>query len=221
MRLHLNTTSNNTVVPFGYQQKLVGALHRWIGKENDIHDRISLYSFSWLQGAKVIKDGLTFPQGASFFISFYDDDYLRKIMKAILSDPAMFSGLTVKDITIEDTPYLQGRELFYCGSPILIKRKLNTGHVKQFTYEDAESNNWMEETLRTKMRNAGLPEDETLQIYFDTTYTKRKIKLVTYRGIGNKASLCPIIIHGKEETLHFAWNVGIGNSTGIGFGSIY
>jgi CRISPR/Cas system endoribonuclease Cas6 (RAMP superfamily) len=31
---------------------------------------------------------------------------------------------------------------------------------------------------------------------------------------------CPIIIKGKPETKLFAWNVGLGNSTGIGFGAI-
>jgi CRISPR/Cas system endoribonuclease Cas6 (RAMP superfamily) len=30
-----------------------------------------------------------------------------------------------------------------------------------------------------------------------------------------------VIIEGKPETKLFAWDVGIGNSTGIGFGAIY
>lgn len=45
--------------------------------------------------------------------------------------------------------------------------------------------------------------------------------MVTYRGIGNRANMCPVIIDGRPETKAFAWEVGIGNSTGIGFGSIY
>ena len=71
------------------------------------------------------------------------------------------------------------------------------------------------------MRQAGLSDDETLDIHFDLSYSKKKIKLVRYHNIGNKVSLCPIRIKGKAETKLFAWNVGIGNSTGIGFGSIY
>ena len=69
------------------------------------------------------------------------------------------------------------------------------------------------------MKIAGLT-DETLGIHFDTQYIKAEPKLITYKGIKNKVSLCPIIISGKPETISFARNVGLGNSTGIGFGSI-
>lgn len=44
--------------------------------------------------------------------------------------------------------------------------------------------------------------------------------LIDYRGVKNKASWCPIRIIGNAETKLFAWNAGIGNSTGIGFGAI-
>jgi CRISPR-associated endoribonuclease Cas6 len=79
----------------------------------------------------------------------------------------------------------------------------------------------MEETLRNKMRKAGIPDDATLQIEFDLQYVGKKIKMVNYRNIRNKTNWCPLIIKGKPETKLFAWNVGIGNSTGIGFGSIF
>ena len=77
----------------------------------------------------------------------------------------------------------------------------------------------MTETLKSKMKLVNL-EDETLKIAFDKSYSKAKTKLITYNGINNKASLCPLIIKGKPKTKAFAWNVGIGNSTGIGFGAI-
>ena len=31
MRIHISTTKNTSLVPFGYQQKLVGTIHKWIG----------------------------------------------------------------------------------------------------------------------------------------------------------------------------------------------
>lgn len=154
------------------------------------------------------------------FISFYDEQIVKQIVKTILEEPEMFCGLTVTDITIDNDPQLNDRELFYCASPIFIKRKLADGSIRQFNYEDAESGQYLKETLLSKMREAGL-EDESLDIQFDTSFSKKKLKLVRYHGIGNKASLCPIIIKAKPETKFFAWNVGIGNCTGIGFGAIY
>jgi CRISPR-associated endoribonuclease Cas6 len=62
--------------------------------------------------------------------------------------------------------------------------------------------------------------DDTIEISFDTSYINAGTKKITYKGVENKASWCPVIIKGKPETKLFAWNVGLGNSTGIGFGAI-
>ena len=220
MRIHISTTKNTCLVPFDYQQKLVGTIHKWIGN-NSIHDSISLYSFSWLKGGEKVSNALNFPNGATMFLSFYDDVIMRRVIKSILDDSEMFCGLSVTNITIDDTPSLENKELFYCASPIFIKRKMEDGSIKQFTYDDEKTSALLKETLTAKMREAGLEEDETLDIKFDTSYNRKRLKLIHYRGIGNKANLCPVIIKAKPETKLFAWNVGIGNCTGIGFGAIY
>lgn len=50
MRLHVRFSKNLSTVPFNYHQHLVGALHKWIGEKNELHDQMSLYSMSWLTG---------------------------------------------------------------------------------------------------------------------------------------------------------------------------
>jgi CRISPR/Cas system endoribonuclease Cas6 (RAMP superfamily) len=79
MRIHVKTSSNTELVPFNYQHKLVGVLHKWLGN-NELHGNLSLYSFSWLSNQKSSKAGLNFPNGAKFFISFYDDNYFCRQM---------------------------------------------------------------------------------------------------------------------------------------------
>jgi CRISPR-associated endoribonuclease Cas6 len=69
------------------------------------------------------------------------------------------------------------------------------------------------------MKLAGL-EDDTLEIQFDRENPRATTKLINYKEIKNRTNWCPVIIKGKPETKLFAWNVGIGNSTGIGFGAI-
>jgi hypothetical protein len=44
MRLHIQLSKNTTIVPFNYQEQQVSKLHYWLGK-NEIHDKLSLYSF--------------------------------------------------------------------------------------------------------------------------------------------------------------------------------
>lgn len=220
MRIHIQTTCNTEKVDFNYQPKLVGVLHKWLGS-NDLHGKISLYSFSWLMNARAINGGLDYPNGATFFISFYENQYLKQIIKAILDDPEMCYGMRVVDVTIEEEPDFSERTLFRTASPIFIHRH-NDKENKHYTYEDEESGELMKETLLHKMKLVGLPLDETLQIRFELSAPNKKVKLIDYRGIKNRVSqACPVIIEGKAQTKAFAWCVGVGNSTGIGFGAIY
>ena len=222
MRIIIHTTPNSSIVSFDYQQKLVGTIHKWLGN-NEIHDNISLYSFSWLLGGKMIRDqGYTFPDGANFFVSFYEEEYLRLLIRTILSDPEMFCGLKVRDITMVNQPlFSEGAQSFRLASPVFIKR-LQDGvrNYKFYLYDDENSNMLMTETLKHKMREAGLPEDETLKVEFDLNYPQKQVKMVTIHGIKSKASMCPVIIHGSPQSKLFAWTVGPGNSTGSSFGSL-
>lgn len=221
MRILLKTTNNIQPVPFDYQSKMVGTIHKWIGKENRLHDDISLYSFSWLQGATFVNNSLDFANGATFFISTFDNSIAYNIIGTIREEPEMFCGLKVQEITICPNPQFIDKELFRCASPIFIKRKLPNGNIKHYSFDDPISGQLMKETLVTKMKIAGMEDDPTLDIRFDLSYPKKKTKLMRYHGIGNKANLCPVLISGKPTTKEFAWNVGLGNCTGIGFGAIY
>ena len=220
MRIHIKTTPNKGLVPFNYQSKMVGVLHKWIGL-NELHGNPALYSFSWLLNAKPREDGLNYPDGAKFFISFHDNDYLKQVIKTILQDPEMFLGLKVLDITIQEEPDLTNQTLFQCASPIFLRYSTNGETYKHYTFKDEESGKLLTEKLLFKMELAGLPKDETLDIRFTPSEGYAKIKLIDYKGVKNRVNQCPIIIEGKPETKIFAWNVGIGNSTGIGFGAIY
>lgn len=219
MRISLKISSNTEPVSFEHQQKLVGVIHKWIG-HNDLHGRLSLYSFSRLFGARLRVNSLDFPCGATMFISFWDESVARRVIGSITQDPSMFCGMQVKEINLCGTPDFSDRDLFYCGSPIFIKRNLDDGTIRQYNFSDEESGQLMKETLETKMRMAGL-EDDTLEVKFDLSYGKKRLKLINYHNVGNKVNVCPVMIKGKPETKLFAWNVGIGNCTGIGFGAIY
>jgi len=75
------------------------------------------------------------------------------------------------------------------------------------------------ENFKVKLQSVNLPVDN-LSIEFDRNYAFPQTKLVDYKGIKNKTTLAPIIIKGSPEQIAFAWTVGLGNSTGVGFGAI-
>lgn len=217
MRIHLKILAKNKVIPFDHQPLLTGAIHKWLGWNNE-HGEVSLYSFSRLEGAKATSTGLQFGADTYFFISSYDPELIKKLISGIQSDPTMFHGLSVSEIIIQEDPDLSGRNLFHVASPIFIKRRMGE-KIDHILYNDERANACLKETLLTKMDKAGIT-DETFDIRFEKSYPKAGTKKVTYNNVQNRASWCPVIIDGKPETKLFAWNVGLGNSTGIGFGAI-
>jgi len=217
MRIHLNVQNNESYIPFNHQSLLTGTIHKWIGKNNE-HGKISLYSFSQLKGGKATQMGLKFSDYTSFFISAYDPMFLKKIIRGIQEDPKMFNGLIVKDVIIQEDPDFTNREIFYSASPIFIKRKLDD-KIEHILYNDPRANSCLKESLLTKMKIAGITDD-SLQLKFIENDPSACTKKINYKEIENRASWCPIIIDANPLTKLFAWNVGLGNSTGIGFGAI-
>ncbi len=217
MRVYLKIKTDGHIIPFDHQVLLTGVIHKWLGW-NDVHSEISLYSFSRLEGGKANKDGILFEKGAYFFFSSFDDAMLKNLIKGIQKKPEMFNGLKVNELIIQETPDLSKSETFNLASPIFIKRRTGD-RVEHILFNDSRASLFLKETLLTKMALVGLADD-SLEIAFDNKQGKGKTKLITYKGINNKANWCPVVITGKNETKQFAWNVGLGNSTGIGFGAI-
>ncbi|PKO99092.1 MAG: CRISPR-associated endoribonuclease Cas6 [Bacteroidetes bacterium HGW-Bacteroidetes-8] len=217
MRIHLKIKTANTLIPFNHQHLLTGTIHKWLGWNNE-HGNLSLYSFSQLSGCSVTDNGFTFKSATSMFFSSHDSILIKTMISGIQKDADMFNGLTVTDIIMQDDPDMTSRNLFYVASPIFIKRRVGE-RDDHIIYNDSRANGCLKETLISKMEKIGL-NDESLVIMFDDKYPKAGTKMIAYKEVENRCSWCPVIIEGKPETKLFAWNVGLGNSTGIGFGSI-
>ncbi len=218
MRLHLHLSNSKETIPFNYQSYLTGALHKWIGSNNTVHGKSSLHSFSWLQNVDTSKNGIRLKSNSYFFISGYNEVIIKKIMKGILSEPELFFGISVTDIKIQLDPVFLGKEKFYSASPVFIKRRLE-GREKHLIYNDTDAGKCLIETVKKKALFTNIDVDG-LNIYFDQEYPAPKSKVIYYKDIGNKVSICPIIVEGTPEQIAFVWNVGVGNSTGIGFGAL-
>ena len=220
MRIYLKTSGSQQVIAYNYQRKLVGCIHKWLGP-NKWHDQISLFSLSWLYGKykSVKKKGLIFDQGAQFFFSCPNPIIIKQLIHGIQESPEMFEGLVVQEVSLVETPSFGEEAYFYVQSPVLIKRTQEQNRIKFYFPEDHEANKLLTETLVNKLKNAGL-EDKKINVSFDSNYPKAQKKVSTYNGIDNKASICPIRIQGDPEAVAFAWEVGVGNSTGIGFGAL-
>lgn len=218
MRLYIRLSKNRSVIPFNYQHLLTGCVHKWIGDNNEVHGNRSLYCFSWLQNTRTNSNGLNLSRDSYFFISAYDVELIKRITKGVLADSNAFCGTKVLDLQVVDAPNFTNEERFILNSPVLL-RKNEGNQTKHVTYKDPEFDELLTINAKSKLRRAN-KVDEGLILEWDKTYPSPKTKLVTYKGIGNKATLAPIIVKGTPEQIAFLWTVGLGESTGIGFGSI-
>ncbi|MGC2237152.1 MAG: CRISPR-associated endoribonuclease Cas6 [Pyrinomonadaceae bacterium] len=229
MRLHFTISPNTEPVPFAYQHWLTGVFHKWL-KDNDLHDKISLYSLAWLDGSRRVANRLEFPNGASWFVSFYEDQYVEKLVNGALGQPEMFCGMRVSQIRQQITPDFGTKYKFKVASPVFAKGKSpsNGKPPHHYLYCEPEADEILTKTLVHKMDAANQDSNETrfsdedkqVKVCFDREFANPKIKLVRIKEINHKASICPVIVEGTSQAVRFAWNVGIGNSTGSCFGSL-
>lgn len=217
MRLYFDLSPNTGPVPWEYQHFLIGTLHKWLGR-NELHDGISLYSLSWLSGGQRKGEALQFAKGAKWFVSFFDVDLCKRVLSASLSNCEVCCGMKVIGVQIEENRKFEDQHRFLAATPILARR-FDGKRLVHLTFKDLEADLVLTQTLQTKLKQAGLTAD-AVRVSFDRTYPKARTKLVTIKGIHNKASLCPVIVQGPPESVSFAWDVGVGHSTGSGFGAL-
>lgn len=220
MRIYLKLSPNQEIVPFNYQRALVGAFHKWLG-ENELHDEISLYSLSWLYGGKMRKDkkGYDFRHGAEFFISSPLEDLHKNAVTGLFKDVDIQWGMRVEEVRMQTTPRFGERQRFVAQSPVFIKKRREDGNGQQFVFPgDDDANALMTGTLQKKLVRAGMDHD--VSVAFDPNYKNPKTKKITFNKIDLIGTFCPVIVAGHPEAVRFAWDVGVGHSTGIGFGAL-
>ncbi len=140
-------------------------------------------------------------------------------MQGILRDPVITEDLAVQEMMVQEDPAFGHAHIFKVGSPVLVKRKRPDNTVHHCIFSETIADTLLTETLRGKLTHAGLPA-EGLHVEFHRNYPGARAKVLHYNEIKNRVNFCPVAISGSPEQLAFAWNVGIGHSTGIGFGSL-
>jgi len=229
MRFHFTLSPNTEPVSFAYQHRLTGVFNKWL-ENNDLHDKISLYSLAWLDGSRRVRNKLEFKSGAKWFVSFYEDEYAKRLVSGALRDPEMFCGMSVVKIEQQTTPDFGEKYTFKVAGPVFVKGKqpANGEHPHHYLYCEPESGAHLTATLIHKMDEANrqaneirfTEADKQVKVSFDREFQNPKIKLVRIKDIDIKASICPVIVEGTSKAVQFAWNVGVGNGTGICFGSL-
>lgn len=222
MRLHLRLTPNTQPVPFNYQHQLTGALHKWLG-QNDLHDKISLYSFSWLRGKfnQVDEKHIAYSNKVEWTFKSHREEVINIILRGVKADPSVAFGMKVYKSQTDPTPNFGSVFRFEVDSPVLTRMNIDEKSRKHLTFKDEEADGCLTRTLRSKLEKAGFSGNDLEVIAgFDRSYQNAHTKLIEIKDIKLRTSICPVIVAGTPKAVQFAWNVGIGEMTGSGFGCL-
>jgi len=220
--LHL---SKNKVPISNPRSHALSRLHKWFGRNNEIHNEQSFYTFSDIWGKdSTSKDGvLDFPNGGKFVFSSNDTGLISKILFAIDQDSEFIFGMKVigRDYVVFD-PSADFGDYFLFQSPIhLTQKSAEIGSKnKSITFKDTNSSDVMTHIMKLKMDKAGV-NSEGFSIAFDTKSPSKRTHV--WKHSDNKKlvlNYCPVIINGTNEQKIFCLDVGVGKSTGTGLGCI-
>ena len=221
MRLHLYLEASQSV-PFDYLPTLKSAFHLWTGHNPALHNGLSRYSYSWLHGGRAGRGGIRFSEGASWFISAPDREVIHTLISGVLRAPEIGLGLRVRDVRMQDAPeFVAGEQPFRVASPVFIKHETDRDKPADHLLPGHPlADELLTATLRHKLRQTGL-DDTGAAVRFDPAYiATAKSKLFRYKQVQCRGSICPVLVSGSAEQIGFAWEVGVGHSTGIGCGAL-
>lgn len=228
MKLRIEFTKNTEPIPFSYMSSVNGYLHAIMGDNNEYHDKLSHYSTSFLHGSKMANDKkhLNFPNGAIWYISSPDVNFLmNNIVMNIDKHPDFIYGMKLKGINrINTIEFDETKEhIIKTKSPILLKWYNNeTKKNIYYTYEDDDSitSEMMKRIIikKAKLMDKDLDPND-FNIKFNKEYMGKKIAWKSLKNIHHKTSICPIKVKANnKDTLNLIYDLGVGHSTGSGFG---
>lgn len=186
-----------------------------------------------------------------WIISSPVDELIINAAKHLFETKIITKNLIINNFEILPLTITGEKMKFITQTPIILKQNINNeihyyvvddgNEVKTEKHDNKNQskfwyihrdNDKCSELMVKSVKNAadiiGFELDPNLNIYFDKSYKRKKVLPViikkdkkTGRPIRNTASVCPIIVESNAQTIEFVYNLGIGSSRGVGFGTLY
>jgi len=219
-KIKVSFSKNTSNVPFNYDKYLRGFVYKAIPEKHG--GNFSNYSFSRIRGGNKNGEYIDFEDGVYFIFSSTDKELALKFAREVEKIGELNWGMKVisTDIVVEIN-----RNFYYiCSSPILIREN---GIIYTFK-NDIEKN--LDEILTNSMKrkiigfdNNIIVENLEIKLLNKENPGFSRIRPIKTHGKENKAILgveCPVFIKGSREAVDYCYYNGIGECTGLGFGSI-
>lgn len=214
MRTKIFFTMPEKNIPVNNQKQLNSYIHRVLGHDNSYHDTFSNYAISSLQGGKLMPDGnLKFESNPYIVVSSEDPTFIGLFLEGVQNMDEKFFDMSYLRIELGDYAVHEYFDKVNTISPILIKKD-----GKKLTIKD---DGWLEAITENCIKKLEYKGVSTKGFNIEIRNPERAKKKIIYVGdVFNPCSMVSLKITGTKKARKTLYNLGIGNSTGSGFGTI-
>lgn len=218
--------------------------------DRQTHDKKNDYCISSLYGGVLNAEDKTvdFPNGAFIAITSNNQNLLNSIIEGVLNNPDFYNGMKHNGFDFVSETFFNGWNHFATLSPFIIRKFLDKKSYSFYVIEDksflqkandktlqkiiplndVDFSKMITEHTISKIKavspNADL-KDFKIEV---KSHNSHKIKVIkkqydheTERCVINYANQCQISVYCNKSVAEIIYTIGIGQSTGCGFGTIY
>lgn len=237
LKILLKSKKNKLKIPFNYNHILSAIIYNKIADldfANKLHSSRSYKYFTFSQihihNFKIIKDGFLSQNGMIDFLISSSDDYLIKsLVEGFLDDLTVnFIGedLFVQKVELLPVPDFADKINVKTLSPIIVRTKKEIdGNLKVWDLAPGDQffRNLEKNLINKYLKYNDLDEtDKKIKIYSEMRNVKSK-RISIEKGdkkTFHRAYMMDLILEGDKELLKFAYDAGLGEKSGLGFGMI-
>ena len=222
MRIKVLLSGTNNELPINNQHIVNSFIHRSIGKDNKYHNTKNDYSISSLQGGKWIKDtgNISLKNGGYILITSLNKEFLDSIMLGLYTTP-FYGDIKVSGLEFIDEVFFNGWNYFVTLSPFIIKKYSSKKEYGFNTLDDDNFELLVKDYLINKLVKINSKLDLSDFNVVIPKHNNHKTVKVMVKNVKNIANSCHINIYTNKKVAELLYNIGIGQSTGCGFGTIY
>lgn len=222
MRIKILLSKTDKELPINNQHIVNSFIHRALGKDNKYHDAKSDYSISSLQGGKLIKgtDRIKIEDRGYITITSLNQEFLNNILISLYTTD-FHEDIKVSGIEFIEEYFYNGWNHFATLSPFIIKEYVDK---KTYSFSTLNDNNFQDKVKQHLVNKVSKINPDLDLKDFEVVINKNpshKVKGVLVKNVINKANQCQVSIKCSKKVAELIYNIGLGQSTGSGFGTIY
>lgn len=220
MRIKINFNGSNTEYKNNNLRQVKGWFENNImGKNNIGHNDVSYYSLSPMFGGVRTAKGEKFSNGGYVYFTTNSNELMSEVVTALfgMNDSVAVGDLTYMNFEMVKDFYIHSDyDIVRTISPILLKR-----HHKKITINDEEFLPLLRKRCVEKLVANGINEDKAETLSIEIFYKENaQVVDMQYNNIHNFATKAMFIVKGNRQAREALYNMGIGSSTGCGFGTV-